>query len=251
MISGLYTAASGMIAVEQRQDIIANNLANISTPGYKRLQPVQLGFYEVFSDKALHPFYFTQEAAPAGGVKGVESFTNLSAGSFRITEDPLSVAVTGPGYIVVNTPDGERYTRNGQFTIDPEGNLVTPEGHTVASVQGDPINVRGEKIAISREGAVLVDGVEAGQIQLIEFEDPTRLEREGDNLYLASDAVLEQSAVAADTLLEQGTIELSNVQSPVEMSNMMLGLRAYEANQRVIQAIDATTSRLIDQIGAP
>jgi len=251
MISGLYTAASGMIAVEQRQDIIANNLANISTPGYKRLQPVQLGFYEVFSDKALHPFYFTREAAPAGGVKGVETFTNLSAGSLRITEDPLSLAVTGPGYVVVNTPKGDRYTRNGQFTIDPEGHLATSEGYKVASLQGDPISVQGEKIAVSQEGTVLVDGVEAGQIQLIEFENPTRLERDGDNYYLASDEVLEQSANAGETTLEQGAVELSNVQSPVEMSNMMLGLRAYEANQRVIQAIDATTSRLIDQIGAP
>lgn len=251
MITGLYTAATGMIAVEQRQDIIANNLANISTPGYKRLQPVQLGFYEVFSNEALHPFYFNTEAAPGGGVKGVESFTNLAAGSLRITEDPLSLAVIGPGYVVVNTPQGDRYTRNGQFTIDPDGDLATTEGHKVASVLGETIAVNGEVVAVTQEGTVLVDGVVSGQIQLIEFQDPTRLEREGDNLYLASDEVLEQIAAAADTTLEQGAIELSNVQVPVEMTSMMLGLRAYEANQKVIQAIDATTSRLIDQIAAP
>lgn len=251
MITGLYTAATGMMAIEQRQDIIANNLANISTPGYKRLQPVQLGFYEVFSDTALHPFYFNREAAPAGGVKGVESFTNLSAGSLRITDDPLSLAVTGPGYVVVNTPAGQRYTRNGQFTIDPEGDLATTEGHKVSGELGESIAITGESITISREGTVRVDGVEAGRIQLVEFENPTRLERDGDNLYRASDEVIEQQAAAADTTLEQGAIELSNVQAPVEMTNMMLGLRAYEANQRVIQAIDATTSRLIDQLGAP
>jgi len=251
MITGLYTAATGMIAIEQRQDIIANNLANISTPGYKRLQPVQLGFYEVFSDKALHPFYFNREAAPAGGVKGVESFTNLAAGSLRITEDPLSLAVTGPGYVVVNTPNGERYTRNGQFTIDPQGHLATTEGHKVTNALGEPIEIAGESVTISREGTVRVDGIDAGQIQLVEFENPTRLERDGNNLYRASDEVLAQQAEAGETTLEQGALELSNVQAPVEMTNMMLGLRAYEANQRVIQAIDATTSRLIDQLGSP
>lgn len=250
MISGLYTAASGMIAVEQRQDIISNNLANISTPGYKRLQPVQLGFYEVLSQKGLNPFYFNREAAPAGGVKGVESFTNLSSGSLRITEDPLSLAVRGPGYIVVNTPQGDRYTRNGQFTIDADGHLATAEGYKVASLTGDPIAVAGEKVTVTQEGTVMVDGLNAGQIQLVEFQNPIRLEREGDNIYRASDAVLGQSAAAADTTLAQGAIELSNVQLALEMSSMMLGLRAYEANQKVIQAIDASTSRLIDQVAS-
>jgi flagellar basal-body rod protein FlgF len=251
MLPGLYNAATGMIAAEQRQDIIANNLANASTPGYKRMQPVQLGFYEVFSNKMIQPFHFNREAAPAGGVKGVESFTNLSMGPVRITEDPLSLALRGPGYIAIDTAAGERYTRAGHFTIDVDDHLSTPEGYKVASVAGGPIGVNGEQVTISPEGVVTVDGLVAGQIRLREFQNPTRLERTGDNLYLASDAVFEQSAEAADTFLEQGAIELSNVQLPVEMGNMMLGLRSYEANQKVIQAIDATIGRLIDQVGSP
>lgn len=250
MISGLYTAASGMIAVEQRQDIIANNLANAATPGYKRLQPVQLGFYEVLSPKMINPFHFNREAAPAGGVKGVESFSNLAPGSLRITEDPLSLAVTGPGYIVINTPQGERYTRDGHFTMDAQGELATAEGYKVLSVAGSPIDVNGSEITVSQDGSVLVDGAVSGQIQVVEFQDPTRLEREGDNLFKASEAVAQQSGAAADTALVQGALELSNVQLPVEMTSMMLGLRAYEANQKVIQAIDGATSRLIDQVAA-
>ena len=251
MIPGLYSAATGMIAAEQRQDIIANNLANVSTPGYKRLQPVQLGFYEVFSARALHPFYFNQEAAPGGGVKSVESFTNLSAGSLRITEDPLSLALTGPGYFVVQTPNGDRYTRNGQFMVDADGHLATAEGYKVLSSTGAPLEVSGGFISITREGNVLVDGLAAGELQLIEFQNPERLLREGDNIYSASDEVLEQSAAATETTIAHGAVEMSNVQLPVEMSNMMLGMRAYEANQRVIQAIDESTSRLIDQVAGP
>lgn len=248
MIPGLYTAASGMIAVEQRQDIIANNLANAATPGYKRLQPVQLGFYEVLSPKMIKPFHFNREAAPAGGVKSVESFANLAPGSLRITEDPLSLAVNGPGYIVVNTPQGERYTRDGHFTMDPDGQLSTAEGYKVLDSTGSPIDVSGGTVTISKEGNVKINGVTAGQIQIVEFQNPTRLEREGHNLYRASDAVVQQSAPASGTSLVQGALEMSNVQLPVEMTSMMLGMRAYEANQKVIQAIDGATSRLIDQV---
>lgn len=250
MIAGLYTAASGMIAVEQRQDIIANNLANAATPGYKRMQPVQLGFYEVLSPKMIAPFHFNREAAPAGGVKSVESFTNLATGSLRITEDPLSLAVTGPGYVVVNTPQGERYTRDGHFTMDAEGELSTAEGYKVLGVNGDPIDVSGVKVTVAQDGTVQVDGAASGQLQMVEFQDPTRLEREGNNLYRASDAILQQSGAATESALVQGALEMSNVQLPVEMTSMMLGLRAYEANQKVIQAIDGATSRLIDQVAA-
>ncbi len=251
MLPGLYNAATGMIAVEQRQDIIANNLANVSTPGYKRMQPVQLGFYEVFSQKMIHPFHFDTEAAPAGGVKGVESFTNLTLGPLRITEDPLSLALHGPGYIAIDTPGGERYTRAGQFTIDTDGQLATDNGYKVANATGGPIDVNGEEIVISPEGVVTIDGQITGQVRMREFQDPTRLERTGDNLYRASEEVLSQSSEPVDTYLEQGAIELSNVQLPVEMGNMMIGLRAYEANQKVIQTIDATIGRLIEQVGSP
>ena len=250
MIPGLYTAASGMIAVEQRQDIIANNLANAATPGYKRMQPVQLGFYEVLSPKMIAPFHFNREASPGGGVKSVESFTNLATGSLRITEDPLSLAVTGPGYVVVNTPQGERYTRDGHFTMDAEGELSTAEGYKVLGVNGDPIDVSGVKVTVGQDGTVQVDGAASGQLQMVEFQDPTRLEREGNNLYRASDAILQQSGAATESALVQGALEMSNVQLPVEMTSMMLGLRAYEANQKVIQAIDGATSRLIDQVAA-
>lgn len=250
MIPGLYTAASGMIAVEQRQDIIANNLANVATPGYKRLQPVQLGFYEVLSNKLQSPAHFNREAAPAGGVKSVESFTNLAAGSLRITEDPLNLALTGPGYVVVNTPQGERYTRDGHFSRDQEGQLASAEGYKVLGSNGDPIDVAGGTVTISQDGLVRVDGLEAGRIQVVEFQEPKRLERVGDNLYRASDAVLQKSGAAKETTLVQGALEMSNVQLPVEMTSMMLGMRAYEANQKVIQAIDGATSRLIDQVAA-
>lgn len=251
MIQGMYTAASGMLAVESRQDTIANNIANASTIGFRREAPVQLGFYQVFSETLQTPIHYNLEPAPAGGVKIVETYTKQDGGAFQNTENPLNVALRGPGYFVLDTPQGERYSRSGDFTIDIDGELATRNGNKVQSVSGQPIDVRGGEVNIDREGRVSVEGVPAGQIRLIEFASPERLNREGDSLYKASEEVLRQSAVAANTTMEQSTLEMSNVNLPAEMVQMMLGMRAYEANQRVIQGLDDTIGRLIEQVGMP
>ncbi len=250
MISGLYSAASGMMAEESRQAIIANNVANASTPGYKRQAPVTLGFKAVFSKTMRSPFYWDTQAAPGGGSKMVESYPNLATGSLNETGNPLNVALNGPGFIGVNTPRGDRFTRSGDFTINSEGNLATSEGYTVQSVEGTPISVRGSRVTIGDDGGVVVDGIRSATIRLVEFEKPERLVREGSNLYVASDEILAKSAKAADTQTRQSYLEMSNVNVPSEMIQMITGSRIYEANQRVIQAFDTTIGQLIEQIAA-
>lgn len=250
MISGLYSAASGMMAEESRQAIIANNVANASTPGYKRQAPVTLGFKAVFSKTMHAPFYWDTQAAPGGGSKMVESYPNLATGSLSETGNPLNVALNGPGFIGVNTPRGDRFTRSGDFTINSEGNLATSEGFTVQSVEGTPISVRGSRVTIGDDGGVVVDGIRNGTIRLVEFEKPERLVREGSNLFMASDEILAKSAKAADTQTRQSYLEMSNVNVPSEMIQMITGSRIYEANQRVIQAFDTTIGQLIEQIAA-
>ncbi|MBI2423462.1 MAG: flagellar hook-basal body protein [Candidatus Hydrogenedentes bacterium] len=248
MIKGLYSAASGMLAIEARQDVVANNIANAATPGYKRQELVQLGFYDIFSDKMRNAQYFNMQPAPAGGVKQVETFPDVAQGMLQDTGQPLQLGLMGPGFFVVDTPAGERYTRSGDFSIDVEGHLATLDGFKIQSTSGQPIDVRGGTPVIGNNGNVLVNGILAGEIRTVEFAEPARLTREGSNLYSASEAVLEQRAEAADTTIQQGQIERSNVNVTQEMTKMMLGLRAYEANQRVIQAVDTTIGRLIDQV---
>lgn len=251
MIQGLYTAAGGMIATESRQSVTANNIANVSTNGFKTQSPVQLGFYEIFSNKLRSPLFYESDSAPAGGVKLVETYPDMKSGILRDTNNPMNAALDGPGFFVVDTPNGERYTRSGDFTVDTQGQLATLEGFKVQSATGQPIDVRGGQVNIARDGRVTVDGVDAGQIRLIEFEQPQRLTREGDNLFSASAAVQKQSAGAANTSVHQGALEMSNVNLPREMVQMMLGMRAYEANQRVIQGIDSSIGQLIEQVGMP
>jgi flagellar basal-body rod protein FlgF len=251
MIQGLYAAATGMMSVQARQETIANNIANASTTGYRRHQPVALGFYQHFASAMRRPAHFSIRSAPGGGVKVVETFADSAAGALRTTDDPMKMALQGPGFFVVNTSQGERFTRAGNFSIGLQGNLVTSEGHEVMGMNGQTIDVAGGVLNVAEDGSVTVYGTPAGQLLIIEFQNPERLLREGDNLYRATDEVLQQSANAADTVVLHKKIELSIVQISGELTRMMLGLRAYEANQRVIQALDSTMSRLIDQVGMP
>ncbi|MBI5094110.1 MAG: flagellar hook-basal body protein [Candidatus Hydrogenedentes bacterium] len=251
MILGLYAAANGMMSVEERQSVIANNIANAMTPGFKRQGGVQKGFYQVFQSSRSSPLRFNVSSAPGGGVKLFETYTNLENGAITTNGDPLSVALSGPAYIGVDTPKGERFTRNGKFAVDTDGQLVTPEGYKVQSASGSGISVSGGSVEIDDKGNVSVNGETVGQIRLIEFEKPQLLSREGQNLYAASADVLKFSAPATKTQVAPKSIELSNVQTPAEMVNMMIGLRAYAANQKVINAIDDTMGQLIQQVGSP
>lgn len=252
MIQGLYTAASGMYAVESKQSAIANNIANASTPGYKRAEPILSGFYTMFQQSMRQPFHFDIETAPGGGVRVGETVPDLSGGGVTEVGDPLSMALIGPGMFVVNTPAGERYTRSGAFSINQQGMLATQEGDPIQAVGGGTIDARNGKVEVSSDGTVRVDGIPAGQLRLVEFDSTRLLRREGGNLFaIPTGQNTTQPAPATKTTVQGGALESSNVNLPKEMSQMMLGLRAYEANQKVIQAIDSTMGRLIDQVGFP
>ncbi len=249
MIPGVYISAGGMIASEQRQAVYANNVANASTVGYKALTPVQLGFYPLFKKIGASYNVYIPKSAPAGGVKIVETFPDLSLGPLKQTSNPLNVAIQGPGYFVLQTPSGDRFTRAGDFTLDSEGFLCSSQGYRVLGNNGQPIQIQGSEINIATDGSITVDGIPAGQIRCIEFAKPERLIREGENLYSASQEVQQAMQPATRSSLQQGYLECSNTKIPTEMVRLTLGLRAYESNQRVISAIDESIGRLIDQIG--
>ncbi len=251
MIKGLYSAASGMVGLERRHEVIANNIANAATPGFRRHVPVHKGFNDILLHRMRHPFRLNAERAPGGGQRLVETFTDVQNGNITGTEDPLNIALHGPGFIGIETPQGERFTRNGKLAIDADGLLTTADGYQVQAAAGGGIDVSGGGIKIDDEGNVFSQGLFVAQIRVVEFEDPHMLTRVGFNLYEASEDAIERSAPAANTRVLHKSIELSNVQVPAEMVQMMLGARAYEANQRVITAIDDTMGRLINEVAMP
>ena len=250
MIEGLYSAATGMLAIEGRQAIIANNIANASTPGFRAQNAIQKGFYLMLLDQMASPAIGNRQPGPGGGLKIVESYTDTRGGPIITTGNTLDVAIAGPGFIGVTTPAGDRFTRNGHFVLDAEGELSTADGYKIQSEGGGPIAVSG-LVEILRDGTVTDDGLPVGRIRLTEFEDPHMLTREGDTLYVASDEAVARSAAAGETTVEPGALEMSNVQLPYEMTQMMLALRMYTANQKVINSVDESVGRLINEVGAP
>lgn len=240
-----------MVAIEDRQAIIANNIANASTVGFRRQEAVQTGFHEVFSGKLVGAARFNQSKAPGGGVKIGETFSDTEAGPIVTTDDPLNVALRGPGFLAVDTPQGERFTRAGSFIVDGNGQLATPDGYKVQSSGGGPIELQAGNTVITEDGSIKVNDVTAGQLRLVEFEDPHMLTREGHSLYKASPEATQRSAAATGTTVAGKALEMSNVNLPKEMVSMIAALRAYAASQKVMTAADETMSKIIEQVGMP
>ncbi|HOJ67602.1 MAG TPA: flagellar hook-basal body protein [Candidatus Hydrogenedentes bacterium] len=253
MLKGLYAAASGMVTLQERQDVLANNVANAATPGFRRHIPVSLGFYDLFSGTLRSSAWFRgRSTAPGGGLKPVETWPDPAQGPLQTTSNPLDIALTGPGFLAVETPNGPRWTRNGHLSVDPSGRLTTPDGYPVLAASGGYLDVRGGAIHIAEDGSVTVDNRAVGKLRIDEFDHPERLVREGASLArLDATAAGNDARAATATRVVQGALEASNVNLGTEMAGLMAGLRAYEANQKVVTAFDDTLGKLIDQVAMP
>ena len=207
MDSGLYAALTGWVARSQALDLAANNLANVSTTGYK----TEREFYRSFAASA-HRLGLTSlnRAVNDYGVLGGASI-DLHAGSTEKTGNDLDVAFEGSGFLVAKTSAGERYTRNGNLSIGPTGLLVTSAGDPVLGEEG-PIQIPTGKITISPDGTLSSEGAVVAKLRLADFATGTQLTEEG-HTYFAAPKGSEQPASSPD--LRQGFVESSNL-NPVE-----------------------------------
>jgi flagellar basal-body rod protein FlgF len=229
MERGLYIAASGMLAEQVRQDQIANDLANAATPGYKADRTSQAGFGELLlANSATGAIVGPQGTAVQ--VSAVE--TDFSPKPAKDTGEPLDFAIVGEGFFAVQTARGTRYTRNGQFQADAQGRLVT--------AQGDPVLGRG-----GRTLGVGADGrVDPRSLEVVTLRDPRK---DGDSL--VTGRVGGNGAQAAGQV-RAGALESSGADAARSMVDMIASMRAFEAGQKVIQAIDETLGRAASQVGA-
>jgi len=245
MENSAYIALSRQGALRREMDVVANNIANMNTTAFKG---ENMMFVEHLVKSKDSESFIPQKLSYA---RDVAQYQNLEEGPLKQTGNSLDLAIHGQGYFVVDTPDGERYTRNGQFSVADDGRLLVGDGHEVLGTGGGSLTVQGGDISIDGEGSIFVNGQTVGQIQLVEFDDPQFLVREGATLYAATDQAKQTLRPAEQTTIVGGSLESANVQIPVEVSDMLLALRAYSANQKAITAIDETLNRLIDQVGAP
>ncbi len=235
--AGFYAAVSGGIAQEKRLDILANNLANANTAGFKK---------DVVSFRAL---LASAENGGAGAdlVALSEHSTDFSQGGVRHTGNALDLAVRGGGFFEVLTDEGSRYTRAGSFTLDGSGRLVTDGGEPVSG-GGGPVVIDGGQIVIGDDGEVTVDDASVGQIKLVSFVDPDQLEKVGANLFRNAGGDGNLDSGFAGTI-QQGYLEMSNVNIVSDMVQMIEISRAYESFQKTIQSIDGATQKLVNEVG--
>lgn len=272
LLRGLYTAAAGMLTRGIWKDITANNLANLTTPGFKRDFPVFRGFPEmlvaritdIVSDRMsagvprpMRGGY--RERVPVGslgiGVDFEGIATDSSQGPLIETGNPLDLALDGGGFFVVETPNGERYTRNGSFTLDDQGYLITHEGFRVIGDDGPvAIPVAGRPRAdleITETGEVLLAGQRVGRLRIAQFQNPAGLTKEGNGLFSASAgaSMIPGSPGGFSMVVRQGFLEMSNVNSITELVSMIECLRAYETNQKAIAFFDQTLEKAVNEVG--
>ncbi|MBM3618266.1 MAG: flagellar basal-body rod protein FlgF [Alphaproteobacteria bacterium] len=235
MDNGIYVALSRQMGLFRDMDVTANNIANANTVGFG-------GEKVMFDD-------FLVKTSPDGGPRTAftndfASYRNLAEGPMKVTSNPLDVAISGPGYFAVMTPLGERYTRAGNFQLDTDGTLVTPEGYQVLDEGGQPIQFepQDKEIAIGQAGDIVVDGAPRGNLGVFEFANPQLMERTGSTLYKADG--LAQPAAASRVL--HGTLEGSNISPVMELTHMIKVQRGVGSTAKLIDAQYELTRKTAD-----
>lgn len=242
-----------MMAEESAQQLIAQNLANSSTTGYKAEIPTFRSFDENLVAAASEQGITT--IGPLGnGTEEDGSYTDFSEGSFQATGNPLDVALTGDAYLAVRTQQGATcYTRDGALTINAASQIVqVGTGFPVLDDRGQPITVSAgaKRVQVQRDGTILVDGTSSGKLGLYAITANSSPVRVGDNLLaLATPPKAVDAQSDPNAGVEAGYLESSNVSVVREMVSMIACMRAYEANSKAVQAADDANNQAVGDVG--
>lgn len=280
MVKGLYTGTSGMIAQQHRLNTVANNLANVDKPGFKRDVTCLKSFPEMRLARTeddgvmIFPLGSTDSRPYIGrlgtGVEVNEVYTQFEQGSLKETGNAFDFALNGKGFIAVETPNGERYTRNGSFLLDEEGFLTTKDGYKVLGENG-PMKLKANNFILRKDGSVFVNSEFEGddkrlvqmrendysasalldRMKIVRFDNERFIKKEGESLYVdtsvSGDAYIAEGFMRPE--IKQGFIETSNVNAVREMVNMIEVQRAYEMNSQVIKTEDTLIGKAVNEVG--
>ena len=255
MVKGLYTAWTGMVNQQNRMDVLTNNLANSATVGFKKEGATSQSFDDVLAIKikdSSDPAIARGIGTMSLGVKIGENYTDYSQGAFKVTDNTFDLALSGDGFFACEytTKSGEtsvKYTRDGSFSLNVNGELVTKDGDFVLDENGNHIVLDPKKmISIDQSGAVIQDGEIVTYLQVTDFEDYNYLEHYGENYFRPVDGATEKEAQAN---VFSGYLEQSNVTVINEMVELISVTRNYETNQKMIQSIDGTLEIAANQLG--
>jgi flagellar basal-body rod protein FlgF len=234
-------APLGALHQERRISVLVNNLSNAQTAGFKKDVPV---FQNIF--------FHEQEQLRNQKMEATR--TDFSQGDLMRTGNDLDLAITGEGFFKISTPNGVRYSRAGNFRLDQQGRLVNAAGLAVLGQNGEIVLDGKKKISVGTDGTVQALGSESnsqpetvGKIALVRFADMSALKKEGHTLFRNDDA--QEELEAAETELEQGLLETSNVNAVAEMAQMMEAFRTFETCMKIIQSDDELTGKTVNEVG--
>lgn len=254
MLRGMYSSISAMINLQANQSVISNNMANINTTGYKSETLVYKSFDEIMlsnKDKYINGESNQQEIGNLNpGVKIDEIVTNYSQGTIVETDSDTDFAIVGKGFFTTIDKDGNTaYTRDGVFTIDSSGYLMSASGENILGINQitnkvEPIYVGNKKVSVDNNNNLLLDSKITYKFSIVDFENYNELTKVGQNLFKGENPI-----VTNDYKLKNRVKESSNVDMIDATSALMTNLRAFEANQKVIQTMDSTLSKIANEIG--
>ncbi len=253
MIRGLYSAASGLLSTQLQEGVIADNLANSGTAGYKSRHVTFAAFGPMALDR-VGSVALAAGAAPIGTVSSGalvdQTAIQWTPGPLRATDNPLAAAISGPGMFAVRTPQGVRYTRAGEFRIDGAGVLVNPAGDAVLGPGGHalhvPASLAGATGAIQADGTVRVRGQSIGVVGV--FAPPlARLTPVGGSLFALPAGAAAPAAIGAS--LRPGFVEQANVDVVAQMASLLQVQQAYASDQRAVQIADHTMKAALTDVG--
>lgn len=223
MDNSIYVALSKQAGAERQLAVIANNIANANTAGYK-------------SESVIFSQYLRKDSdGQTAYANDVGTSRNMAQGTFQSTGNPLDLAIQGDGYFGVTTPEGDRYTRAGNFTINDQGELVNSDGFQVHDQSGQAVTFEPEdsNITVFADGRIEVNGENRGSVGVYKFENKNSLEKAGGNLYTSS----EVPVIDDEAKIAQGMIEASNVNPIMEMTKMLQVQRDYDGAAKFINTM--------------
>ena len=225
MDRGLYTAATGMLAEMDRMNAISNNLANLSTPGYKADFVDQSRFSRLlWNNRSSGQNIGNWDVGPV-----TEAIVGLSQGAITPTDSQLDLAINGTGFFAVRTPAGVRYTRDGAFSSNAQGELVTSQGYQVLGTNNQPLRVGGGDFRVSAEGLVTAGGRNVGQLAIVGLNNPAKVD---GSIWTG------QPTGQTEASVTQSALESSNTDAIRSIIDMTVSQRAFDSGQRVLRAID-------------
>lgn len=249
MQNGLYVATSGLLMQEERLNVISNNLANVNTTGFKKelalfsdYRPVDKRFPQNYIQKS----YYNRTINSS--VKLDDITTDFVHGPFKSTDNTFDLAIEDENnFFTVETPFGVRFTKDGSFTLNSQGELVTHDGFNVLDTAGNPIIIPqgAQSVEFLRDGNILIDGAQVATLSVARFEDLEYLQKIGRNLYAAVDTLPQVPDFAG---VRQGFLEMSNVEPVMEMVRMIEALRGFEMYQKAVHTYDSMNEKAANDI---